>query len=160
VPSDASLRDSYEKRTGYELHWRGGSFLAAAENAVERAVSRSTIKLQRDVVIDLNRNAYPPASEPGKVPHTRTGLLAASIDFETYRSGGDFTGRVGTNVKYGRWLEEGWRVALSTHNRAEDGWGFSDRTRPRPYLRPALDRMLPGFKEDLKAAGERMSRGK
>jgi hypothetical protein len=70
-------------------------------------------------------------------------LLAASIDFETYRSGGDFTGRVGTNVKYGRWLEEGTRVV-----------------RPRPYLRPALDRMLPGFKEDLKAAGERMSRGK
>jgi hypothetical protein len=136
------MQDHVEKVDNGELHWNGGSFLATAENAIERAVSRATIKLQGNVTEDINRESSPPASAPGEPPHVDTGTLGASIDHETYRTKADFIGRVGTNVKYGRWLEEG-----------------TTRMAPRPYLRPALDRIRPAFEKDLKAAGKRMERG-
>ena len=43
MASDAELRDKYETKAGYSLKWNGGSFLAKAENAIERAITASTI---------------------------------------------------------------------------------------------------------------------
>lgn len=62
------------------------------------------------------------ASRPGQPPNTDTGRLAQSIKFDFEDNG--LTGMVGTNVKYGRYLEFGTdkmeaRPWLSTAVRAE-----------------------------------------
>lgn len=45
------------------------------------------------------------ASKPGEPPNTDTGRLVQSIKFD-FKEGG-LIGRVGTNLKYGAWLEFG-----------------------------------------------------
>lgn len=59
------------------------------------------------------------ASKPGQPPNTDTGRLVQSIKFDFMNKG--LVGRVGTNLKYGAWLEFG------TANMA-----------PRPWLSTAL----------------------
>jgi len=44
-------------------------------------------------------------SKPGDPPNTDTGRLAQSIKFDFQKNG--LVGRVGTNLKYGKWLEFG-----------------------------------------------------
>ena len=57
------------------------------------------------------------ASSPGQPPHRRTGTLARSITHEVTQD----SARVGTNVKYGKFLETG-----------------TSKMAARPYLRPAV----------------------
>lgn len=69
--------------------------------------------------------AFP--SRPGEPPRKQTGRLQSSIAHELRVRGlfgRGLLARVGTNVKYGRWLELGTR-----------------RMAPRPWLRRALDEM-------------------
>lgn len=47
-------------------------------------------------------------SKPGEAPNTDTGRLVQSIKFD-FKNGG-LIGRVGTNLKYGAWLEFGTRA--------------------------------------------------
>jgi HK97 gp10 family phage protein len=63
-------------------------------------------------------NAFP--SKPGDPPHKQTGRLRSSVTYEVLD--GELIARVGTNVKYAKWLE------LGTKNMA-----------PRPWLRRALN---------------------
>lgn len=56
-------------------------------------------------------------SAPGEPPHKQTGRLRASVAFEVV----GLVARVGTNVRYGRWLELGTRLVAA-----------------RPWLRRAL----------------------
>lgn len=60
------------------------------------------------------------ASRPGEPPNTDTGRLAQSIKFD-FRDQG-LTGRVGTNLNYGAWLEFGTK-----------------NTAARPWLSTALE---------------------
>lgn len=123
-------------------------FLNRARTEVEKAIARSTIRVEREASRLVNQHAGPtkmnpdrPASQPGEPPHKRTGTLARSLDSETYRKGGQFFGRMGTNLLYGRFLELG-----------------TQRMAPRPYLRPALDVNRKRIVEDIKQAGRRMGR--
>lgn len=65
-------------------------------------------------------------SFPGNPPHTDTGLLAASIFVDQTTEDGKVSVEVGTNVKYGPWLEFG------TQNMAA-----------RPWLGPAFNQNKP-----------------
>lgn len=76
---------------------------------------KRTSKSQR-----LAYNAFP--SKPGEPPRVQTGRLRGSVAWEMSSK---FIARVGTNVKYGRWLESGTR-----------------KMRPRPWLRRALNEMV------------------
>jgi HK97 gp10 family phage protein len=62
--------------------------------------------------------AFP--SAPGEPPRKQTGRLRSSVTYEVLD--GELIARVGTNVKYAKWLE------LGTKNMA-----------PRPWLRRALN---------------------
>lgn len=62
-------------------------------------------------------------SAPGEPPNTDTGQLVRRIEFEIDKQRA--TGSVGTNLKYGAWLELGTRYVL-----------------PRPWLRPAYDKVI------------------
>lgn len=57
-------------------------------------------------------------SKPGEPPRKQRGRLLGSVAFEVV----DLVGRVGTNLKYGRWLELGTRLMEA-----------------RPWLRRALN---------------------
>ena len=99
----------------------------------------------------------------GRVLKRRTGRLASSIrtDIRSTRSG--LIGSVGTNVFYGRIWEVTGRRAVTIVPRhkkvlrfvARDGTVvFTKRAvipaqKPRPFLRPAVDAMLPEIREDI-----------
>jgi len=125
--------------SGFSITDRTAEFMAVAETAVEEAITRGTIRVQAEAVRLVGQFSGPPLgspSAPGEPPHVRTGTLRRSIGFETFRIGRMFVGRVGTNLKYGRWLEEG-----------------TSRMAPRPYLRPALDSQRNRIVEEIEAAG-------
>jgi hypothetical protein len=74
--------------------------------------------------------AFP--SSPGEPPHKQTGRLQGSITWELSRRGlfgRGLMARVGTNLEYGRYLENGTR-----------------RMRPRPWLKRSLDAVRPQIK--------------
>ncbi len=62
-------------------------------------------------------------SEPGNPPHKQTGHLRRSVAHEVDEA--SLTARVGTNVRYGRWLELGTAAMAA-----------------RPWLRRALNEKL------------------
>ena len=67
--------------------------------------------------------AFP--SAPGEPPHKQTGRLRGSVTWEP----GKLRARVGTNVKYGRYLELG-----------------SGRLKPRPWLKRSLAEMAASIR--------------
>jgi hypothetical protein len=76
-------------------------------------------------------------SAPGEPPHKQMGRLEGSVAYETGEQLGVPLGRVGTNVPYGRTLEQG---ASGTRSSA---WGRPTRSYrwtllARPWLRKAL----------------------
>lgn len=72
------------------------------------------------------------ASAPGQAPMSDTGRLASSIEFDQI---GPLTATVGSNLIYAKWLEYGTR-----------------KMAPRPFFRPAVERMRKDFSKRLEAA--------
>ena len=123
-----------------QARWHGPRFMAIAENAVEEAVARAGLRVQIEAIRLVSQAAFPPASKAGEPPRVRTGTLLRSIDQETFRATtADFTARVGSNLKYGFWLETGTR-----------------RMAPRPWLRPALDNKRNQIVDEILKAGRSM----
>lgn len=120
-------------------------YLAVAENEVEKAITRGTIRVQREARRLVSRFPSPPPSLPGEPPHLDTGTLSRSIDMETFRvrRTREFVGRVGSNLKYARALELGYPP-----NNLDE----------RPYLRPALDKhrrkIVAEINEAMRKAGK------
>jgi hypothetical protein len=93
-------------------------------------VRAATIK-SRGRVIRKGATVYGASpSAPGEPPHKQTGRLRASVTHELI----GLVGRVGTNLKYGRWLELGTRIVLA-----------------RPWLRPSLAACLGQIRAILTA---------
>jgi HK97 gp10 family phage protein len=88
-------------------------FRGDMRNEMRKRLSRAAISVSRHAK-QLVSVAGPSASRPGSPPHKQTGRLRASIAWELV---GDDRARVGTNVKYGRYLELG-----------------TSRMSPRPWL--------------------------
>lgn len=63
----------------------------------------------------------------GQGPSVRTGRLRASMSWELGADSAGLYVDAGTNVPYGRYLEEG-----------------TERMRPHPWARPALDTVIAG----------------
>jgi len=103
--------------------WHGPKVAKAIDTGLQRNLTKAALFVVRKVKQSLTKagptKTHPstPASSPGEPPHRRTGRLARSITHEVTAT----TARVGTNVKYGKFLEVG------TGDMAA-----------RPYLRPAV----------------------
>jgi hypothetical protein len=90
--------------------------------ALERVLLRKALEVERNAKLSMRGGGIPHVpSAPGEPPRVDTGRLRASITHEMETVRGAPTGRVGTNVRYGRDLEIG-RFNMQ----------------PRPWLRPAL----------------------
>ncbi len=107
------------------LIWHGPSVKVKIAAGMQRNLTAAAIYVVRKVKESLSQagptktNPQTPASSPGEPPHRRTGRLARSITHEVT----PMTARVGTNVKYGKYLETG---------------APSIKLEARPYLRPAV----------------------
>jgi phage gpG-like protein len=73
------------------------------------------------------------ASAPGQYPASDTGRLASNVRFEL-PTPSNMTGRVGTNIAYGPYLEFG-----------------TSRMAARPWLLPSFERAKIGVERELKA---------
>jgi hypothetical protein len=175
-----------QKVDGGRVNWKTNEFQKKVKKAVEEAIKRSAIMLQKEVRRELGRQTYPP-SGPAFIgpPAKRTGILQGSIDRETFPRGDSFVGRVGNRKgpasPYARIQELGGTIAHpggTPYVTLEDGATFVTKARaaelsargfrvrytrphtitlpPRPYLRPALDRMRPDIVRNLKRAGGRL----
>lgn len=113
--------------------------------AVSKAVIGTALELRGDVVKTIQRGAktgrvyrkYNPsrihqASAPGQAPASDTGRLANSITFERVS---DLTASVGSVLAYATYLEYG-----------------TSRIAPRPFFRPAVERIRDKFNRRLEAA--------
>jgi HK97 gp10 family phage protein len=123
-------------RHAKELVGKEGTGVRSKGGGVEPTQPRNTKKLKY--------GAFP--SSPGEPPHKQTGRLQGSITWELSRRG--FFGRglmarVGTNLEYGRYLENGTR-----------------RMRPRPWLKRSLDAVKPQIKMILSRAMRGPDRGR
>jgi|GEM_PF-5964476 len=75
----------------------------------------------------------------------KTGRLQSSLSYEVNDKGnGGVEGRVGTNVKYGKWVELGHRIMR--HGKQVG------TAKPKPYLLPAFQKTLPELVDFIKKA--------
>jgi len=87
------------------------ALLASPAGPVGRDLARRAINVQNQAKLNAS-------GRPG--PNVQTGRLRSSIAFQVVNDGG-LVARVGSNVEYAAFVELG-----------------TDRSRPYPYLRPAL----------------------
>jgi len=89
-------------------------------------VTRKALEVERIAKLSMKGGGKPHVpSSPGEPPHVDEGRLRSSITHEIGGTRNVVEARVGTNVKYGRFLELGTRHIL-----------------PRPWLRPAIMQIL------------------
>ena len=111
-----------------------GKFKGDVRREMKRRLSRAAIEVSRHAK-EIVSVAGPRPSRPGQPPHKQTGRLRASIAWEMV---GDDKARVGTNVKYGRYLELGtrrmavrpWLVRSFTDMAAKVGMHLTSRMVP------------------------------
>jgi hypothetical protein len=94
----------------YGLHWTQVRKLVAQGHIIATPAKTKAKRIT---------GAFP--SSPGDPPHKQTGTLLKSVAYELVPVGNKIIARVGTNIKYGRYLELGTR-----------------KIKPRPWLRRAL----------------------
>jgi len=94
----------------YGLHWSRVRKLVAQGHIIATPAKTKAKRIT---------GAFP--SAPGDPPHKQTGTLLKSVAYELVTVAAKTIARVGTNIKYGRWLELGTK-----------------KMKPRPWLRRAL----------------------
>jgi hypothetical protein len=116
---------------------------------------------QGPAVRALRRASAQVESEAKRRCPVDTGRLRASIHTELFTRGGDWIAKVGTNVHYGRYVEQGTGLYGPRHRvirpvrarvlrwvpRGSNKAVFARSVRgvrPRPYLVPALKAVFPG----------------
>lgn len=111
------------------IEWHGDKLVGEFRMKARKNIQRLGNFLVRDIKLSLNvpgphkTNRGASASKEGEPPHRRTGRLARSIRAVALDLTDEVILRVGTDVKYGLYLEFGTR-----------------RMGPRPFLRAALER--------------------
>ena len=95
----------------------------AIQARLVRGAEVASVWLRQKIMVSISRpnpdGSNP--SAPSEPPKRVTGTLRSSIAQDVRADGSDVVARIGTNVPYGRYLEQGTRKMAA-----------------RPYLRPAL----------------------
>lgn len=106
------------------------------EQRVYRAVEYCAASVMKYAKQITGRAISPPPSKWYHPPHMVTRQLNRDIRYEMDRQGDEIIGRIGTNVKHGRWLELG-----------------TSRMKKRPFLRPSLEAKKQLVIQQLKGVG-------
>lgn len=94
--------------------------LAGPSGPIALTLARIGVQLETQMKINVTGGG-----PTGQGPHVRTGRLRASITWQVDGDAGGLYVDAGTNVTYGRYLEEG-----------------TDRMRPHPWAQPALETVI------------------
>jgi phage gpG-like protein len=132
------------------------SMSAVVHQRLLRAVERSTAEVQQ-----LVAGRY----LTGGALNVRSGRLRRSITMDVEDSGQAITGRVGTNVDYGRFWELGFHGSVTVHSHTRSvafGRSVAPFTVPthtrrvdqdaHPFLGPALQELAPSIHDRLARA--------
>jgi phage gpG-like protein len=120
---DAFKKKMLEKQG--QVHSKLGEAIAQACNDVQTTAVEGMTNTEIDTSKRYKRgkNIYHSPSMEGAYPAVDTGMLRRSITHTVeYGDDGEVIGKVGTNLKYGKYLE----------------FGTSRGLRPRPWLKPSL----------------------
>lgn len=110
--------------------WRGKEFLKMTEAEQRRRMETATRFVANETKKEISTKGVKCGTEdgqrsgPGKPPHIECGQLRNSITTEVKKKRGQIIGRVGTNIKYAKFLELGTRLMGK-----------------RPFLRPTLQKV-------------------
>jgi HK97 gp10 family phage protein len=106
---------------GIRMTWNSDVITKKLEGKVRGRLRRIGAMLRKYIIMKITKGKTrrDGPSKPGQPPHVDTGRLRQSIAWELHSDGRGV--RIGTNVNYGKYLEEGTRHMA-----------------PRPYLRPSL----------------------
>ena len=123
----------------------------------------------------ITRSVIQIEADAKRIVPVDTHTLQRSLTHEVTTSGNDVTGRAGTNLVYAPVVEHGRSAgAAMPPPSALSGWlrrkGIDERyafvvarniarrgTRPRPYLKPALDKNRPAITREMTAVLKRIS---
>lgn len=114
---------------GGRVDWHGERYKAALRKAVDRRLSTASVYLASRIKADvsqpgtlrwsggrdgkgrfLSKTVYNfTHSAPGNPPYKQTGRLRSSVTWEVVTELGRTRGRVGSNVKYARALDQGYK---------------------------------------------------
>lgn len=94
-----------------DLKWYGPRMIAAIRNQAAIRIEYAARATRDHLRTQLGRMRFPPAGPPGDYPALRTGHLRRNVQMEMDRA--RLEARVGTNVKYGRYLEFGTTRGLA-----------------------------------------------
>ena len=97
--------------------------LSGPAGPMARYLAQVGIRLETQMKINVTGGG-----PSGQGPHVRTGRLRSSITWQVDEDGSGLYVDAGTNVDYGRYLEEG-----------------TDRMRPHPWAEPALETVMAGL---------------
>ena len=98
------------------------ALLGGATGETARYLAGIGIRLESQMKINVTAGG-----PTGRGPSVRTGRLRASMTWQVSEDGRGLYVNAGTNVDYGRYLEDG-----------------TDRMRPYPWARPALEAVVAG----------------
>lgn len=94
--------------------------LAGPNGDMAQSLARVGVQLETQMKINVTGGG-----PTGQGPHVRTGRLRASITWQVDQDAQGLYVDAGTNVPYGRWLEQG-----------------TDRMRAYPWAQPALETVI------------------
>lgn len=106
-----------------------GGFIQNLQKDARVEITKAILTVERNAKESMRGGGRPHIpSRPGEPPRVDMGRLRSSITHEIVSELRGIVGRVGTNVKYGRYLELGTSKML-----------------PRPWLIPALKKTIGRF---------------
>jgi len=117
----------------FKTVWRGGTFQSMLTRRISKSLNKAGNIILADVVQSLSKQGRGLGlrggdihSPPGKPPYWQTQMLRRSIAKEVDQGTHGPEVRIGTNLFYAKFLEEGTKRSL----------------KPRPFLKPALNRNI------------------
>jgi len=117
-----------------EFKWYGDDVMKKIQKKLEQRLYRAAGEWQRTAVRGVSVAGRGMSSTPGVYPHKQTGHLRRNINKVV--EGDKLIALVGTNVEYGRYLEEG------TKNIAPRPWMKLTNNKTRRRIRAIMKRPL------------------
>jgi HK97 gp10 family phage protein len=115
---------------GADFKWYGNEAKKLIRGTMVQRLEKAAILVKNATKEEISEPS-PPTSEPGEAPHKHTGRLRASISHQVDKDA--LKAYVGTNVKYGKWLELGTK-----------------KMAPRPFLSATVDKLRAAITSILK----------